>query len=58
MNNNINQNTQEHNNWPINHVVKTLKNEKAYDRARDRKNKKLYDYEPDIVDEEPLDDTK
>ena len=33
---------------------KVLKSAKGYDRARDRKNQRLYDYEYDIEDEEVL----
>jgi len=44
--------------WPINHVAKVFKKFNAYDRGKDRKDKRLYDYEPDIVDEESLDETE
>ena len=33
---------------------KLLKNPKGYDRARDRKDKQLYEYEHDIKEEENL----
>ena len=36
---------------------KVLKSAKGYDRARDRKNQRLYDYEYDIEDEEALNET-
>jgi hypothetical protein len=35
---------------------KLLKNPKGYDRARDRKDKTLYDYEQDAEEEEVLND--
>jgi hypothetical protein len=44
--------------WPINHVAKVFKKFNAYDRDRDRKNKRLYDYEEDIVKEESIDATE
>lgn len=31
--------------WQLNPVTRVIKNRKAYDRVRDRKNKRLYDYE-------------
>ena len=41
-------------NLPINHVTKIFTNAKGYNRARDRKNKKLFEYEEDIINEEML----
>ena len=38
--------------WPTNHVVKFFKKFNAYDRSKECKDKRLYDYESDIVDEE------
>ena len=35
--------------WTLNRTYKTLKNQKAYDRLRDRKNKRLYEYEEEEV---------
>lgn len=31
--------------WQLNPVTRVVKSRKGYDRGRDRKNKKLYDYE-------------
>lgn len=38
-------------NLPINHVTKIFTNAKGYNRARDRKNKKLFEYEEDIIND-------
>ena len=42
---------EEINNLPINHVTKIFTNAKGYNRARDRKNKKLFEYEEDIIND-------
>ena len=34
--------------WHIRPVTQIVKNRKSYDRARDRKNKDLYNYEEEI----------
>lgn len=31
--------------WQLNPVTRVVKNRKGYDRGRDRKNKRLYEYE-------------
>ena len=31
--------------WQLNPVTRVIKNRKAYDRGRDRKDKRLYNYE-------------
>lgn len=31
--------------WQLNPVTRVIKNRKAYDRSRDRKDKRLYNYE-------------
>ena len=42
--------------WPIRPVTQVLKNRKGYDRARDRKDKRLYVEEDDFgTDEERSD---
>lgn len=33
--------------WQLNPVTRVIKNHKAYDRGRDRKDKRLYNYEED-----------
>lgn len=33
--------------WQLNPVTRVIKNRKAYDRGRDRKDKRLYNYEED-----------
>lgn len=33
--------------WQLNPVTRVIKNRKAYDRDRDRKDKRLYNYEED-----------
>lgn len=33
--------------WQLNPVTRVIKNRKGYDRGRDRKSKRLYDYEED-----------
>lgn len=38
-------------NLPINHVTKIFTNAKGYNRARDRKSKKLFEYEEDIIND-------
>ena len=41
--------------WQLNlfsHRIKILENKKLFNRFRDRKDKKLFDYEQDVVDEE------
>ena len=38
--------------WPINHVAKFFKKFNAYDRGKERKDKRIYDYEQDIEEEE------
>lgn len=35
--------------WQLNPVTRVIKNRKGYDRARDRKNKQLYDVEEDNI---------
>ena len=35
--------------WQLNPVTRVIKNRKSYDRARDRKNKQLYDVEEDNI---------
>ena len=35
--------------WQLNPVTRVIKNHKGYDRARDRKNKQLYDVEEDNI---------
>ena len=43
---------QQRNLWPIRPVTQVLKNRKGYDRARDRKDKRLYEEdEEDVVEE-------
>lgn len=37
--------------WPLNPVTRVPKNPKAYDRARDRKDKRLYEIEEEIINE-------
>lgn len=35
--------------WQMNPVTRVIKNRKGYDRARDRKNKQLYEVEEDNI---------
>ena len=37
--------------WTINPVTRVPKNPKAYDRARDRKDKRLYEVEEETINE-------
>lgn len=37
--------------WQLNPVTRVIKNRKGYDRARDRKNKDLYDYDKENIRE-------
>ena len=36
--------------WEIHPATRMVESRKNYDRARDRKSKQIYDYEPDIVE--------
>ena len=38
--------------WTIHPATRMVESRKNYDRARDRKSKRLYDYEPDMIEEE------
>lgn len=43
--------------WEIHPATRMVESHKNYDRSRDRKDKKLYDYESDVLEEEEdLDD--
>ena len=49
----MNPNTlEDRNTWSANHAAKVIKSEQGYDWARDRKDKRLFDYEQDIEDGE------
>ena len=41
--------------WEIHPATRMVESRKNYDRARDRKSKQIYDYEPDIVEKEEFD---
>ena len=44
--------------WTIHPATRMVESRKNYDRARDRKDKQLYDYESDVVEKEELDDSE
>ena len=44
--------------WTIHPATRMVKSRKNFNRSRDRKDKKLYDYEPDIVEEEEVNDSE
>ena len=44
--------------WAIHPATRMVESRKNFNRSRDRKDKNLYDYESDIVEEEEMDDSE
>lgn len=44
--------------WEIHPATRMVESRKNYDRSRDRKDKKLYDYEADTIEKEEINDSE